>query len=484
MYRIMAIECDLNMEIVVRNYIFKDDKCFLSNTTYTLCSSNDTNISVLSKLFNDIELVEQCREHFVKQLLEKSCDHHTVNSSVKYKTPTVVQRYVYGFIAIFVVSALSLVGVLTLPILYKVSFKYILNLFTAIAVGTLLGDTMFHLIPFIFYRHNHNLNDYYHNHSSFLIPNYQWKMLLAVFILYIFYLLEVFLHWFAHYKHDHTSAHSHMNKPNEHTHYTQVDIDADIEHSHLHHNHTHHSLHQHLNSPSIYSNAKSFFNNTSSSCIPCIYSNEHHLTTNPFIEYNLKEKSSNEQNEQISLSQNMYTSQFSDEIDYIHPIVKQLKTMKSTGWIVLFGDSIHNFADGLAIGAAFSEDLMLGITTTIAVACHELPHELGDYAVLLQSGFSHSRALLWNFLSATTAIIGFFIGSIMSNNENVRQWIFAATIGMFLYIALADLLPTLLADEEIKFKHFLVVNIGFLFGITVMFLLALFEDQILRLSIR
>jgi len=64
---------------------------------------------------------------------------------------------------------------------------------------------------------------------------------------------------------------------------------------------------------------------------------------------------------------------------------------------------------------------------------------IGDYAVLLQSGFSHSRALLWNFLSATTAIIGFFIGSYTSNSEEARQWIFAATIGMFLYIALVDL---------------------------------------------
>ncbi|CAF2862303.1 unnamed protein product [Rotaria sp. Silwood2] len=404
---------------------------------------------------------------------------------MKHKTPTLIQRYVYGFIAVFIVSALSLVGVLTLPILYKISFKYVLNLFTAVAIGTLLGDAMFHLIPFIFSQHNHNLNDYDYDHSSFFIPSYQWKILLAVFILYIFYLLEVFLHWFAHYKHDHTSTHSHIhnhsNKTNELTHYTQINIDADLEHSHLYHNHTHHNLHQHLNSPSIYSNAKSFFNNTSSPCIPCIYPNEHNLTINPLIEYNLKDKSSNEQ---ISLSHQMYASQFSNEIDYIHPIIQQLKSIKCTGWMILFGDSIHNFADGLAIGAAFSEELILGITTTIAVACHEVPHELGDYAVLLQSGFSHSRALLWNFLSATTAIIGFFIGSIMSDNDNARQWIFAATIGMFLYIALADLLPTLLADGEIELKHFLVVNIGFLFGITIMFLLALFEDKILRLSTR
>ena len=64
---------------------------------------------------------------------------------------------------------------------------------------------------------------------------------------------------------------------------------------------------------------------------------------------------------------------------------------------------------------------------------------IGDYAVLLQSGFSHSRALLWNFLSATTAIVGFLIGTLISDTEVARQWIFAATIGMFLYIALVDL---------------------------------------------
>lgn len=129
---------------------------------------------------------------------------------------------------------------------------------------------------------------------------------------------------------------------------------------------------------------------------------------------------------------------------------------KATGWMIILGDGIHNFADGLAIGAAFSEDLMLGLTTTIAVGCHELPHEfgkyysifryfliilifLGDYAVLINSGFSHCSALFWNFISATTAFIGFFVGAAVSTNESTRQWIFAVTIGMFLYIALVDL---------------------------------------------
>jgi zinc transporter ZupT len=62
----------------------------------------------------------------------------------------------------------------------------------------------------------------------------------------------------------------------------------------------------------------------------------------------------------------------------------------------------------------------------------------GDYAVLIQSGFSHFRALVWNFISATTAFIGFFVGAAVSTNESTRQWIFTVTVGMFLYIALVD----------------------------------------------
>ncbi|CAF0781891.1 unnamed protein product [Adineta steineri] len=475
--------------------IFEDKLCSSTNTTYTLCSSVGSNITPISPSFNGVELIKECHEDFIKKILNESCDNDTKNTADKHETPTFIQRYVYGFIAVFLISALSLVGLLALPILYQVSFKYVLDLFTAIAVGTLFGDAMFHLIPFVMGRHQHNLNDHHHHHhdhdhdhSSFSIPDYQWKILLAVFILYLFYLLEVFLHWFAHYKHDHTSSHSHTHnhsiKNNEIFQYTRVNIDADVEHSHLHHNHTHHNLHQHLKTPSIYSNAKSHINNTSLPCTPCVFSNEQHIITNPFMKDHSKEKMLDNKSDQISIGTKAYNTQFSEDVDYINPILGQLKVIKSTGWMVLFGDGIHNFADGLVIAAAFSQNVKLGVVTTIAVACHELPHELGDYAILLQSGFSHCRALLWNFLSGTTAFIGFFIGSFMSDSENIRQWIFAATIGMFLYIALVDLLPTLLADGEFEFKRFLVVNIGFIFGITMMFLLALFEDKIMGLSFK
>ncbi|CAF1169072.1 unnamed protein product [Adineta ricciae] len=475
-----------------------DASCFQSSVKYTLCAAQGGSIIPNSAVFDEVELANECHEHFVETLLNKSCDHHTTHSEKEHRKPSFVQQYVYGFISVFIISALSLVGLLALPILYKISFKYVLNLFTAIAIGTLFGDAMFHLIPIVFGMHSHTLDDHHHHdhhnhdhshddhhHATDFVPSYQWKILLAVFILYLFYLLEVSLHWFAHYKHDRSSGHSHGHH-HSHTNaetcqYSRVQMDPDIEHSHLHHNHTHHNLHQHLKTPSIYSNAKSQMNNTSAPCTPCVYSNDQDLGTNPFIDQKSKGKLLDDQ---LSTSPKVCNSEYSASVDNMNPILRQLTAIKSTGWMVLFGDAIHNFADGLAIGAAFSQNEMLGLTTAIAVACHELPHELGDYAVLLKSGFSHCRALLWNFLSATTAIIGFFMSSWLSVDENTRQWIFAATIGMFLYIALVDLLPTLLTDGEIEPKEFFVVNIGFLFGISMMFLLAIFEDKIIHLAIK
>ncbi|CAF4291632.1 unnamed protein product, partial [Adineta steineri] len=112
---------------------------------------------------------------------------------------------------------------------------------------------------------------------------------------------------------------------------------------------------------------------------------------------------------------------------------------KSTGWMIIIGDGIHNVADGLAIGAAFAENTMFGLTTSIAIACHELPTELGEYMVLIESGFTIRQALLFNFISACTAIIGFFIGASIAQNEAARTWIFAVTAGTFAYIALVDL---------------------------------------------
>ena len=106
----------------------------------------------------------------------------------------------------------------------------------------------------------------------------------------------------------------------------------------------------------------------------------------------------------------------------------------------MFGDAVHNFADGLALGAAISQSLSLGISTTIALVFHEVPHELGDFFILLDTGMSWYAALGFNFVSALTAVIGFFVGvAIGVASEEANGWILALAAGVFLYISLVDL---------------------------------------------
>ncbi|XP_025081374.1 zinc transporter ZIP12-like [Pomacea canaliculata] len=151
---------------------------------------------------------------------------------------------------------------------------------------------------------------------------------------------------------------------------------------------------------------------------------------------------------------------------------------KALSVMIIMGDAVHNFADGLAIGAAFSSSVSVGIATSIAVFCHELPHELGDFAVLLRNGMSVKRALLWNFFSSLTAFIGLFVGLSVATSEEVQTWIFAITAGMFLYISLVDLLPQMVSDEVHNPVIFFTNNIGMLLGVFFMVIIAIFEERI------
>ena len=88
-----------------------------------------------------------------------------------------------------------------------------------------------------------------------------------------------------------------------------------------------------------------------------------------------------------------------------------LKTMKAAGWMIFIGDMLHNFIDGLTLGAAFTVSIGEGLRMTLPILCEEFPHELGDLAVLLSSGLSIGQALLVNFLAACSCYLGFFVGA-------------------------------------------------------------------------
>ncbi len=140
----------------------------------------------------------------------------------------------------------------------------------------------------------------------------------------------------------------------------------------------------------------------------------------------------------------------------------------------LFGDATHNLIDGLIIGASFIINIQLGIATTIAIALHEIPQEIGDFAVLVHGGFSRARALFVNFLTALTAILGGIISYFLSTvAEASMKYILPIAAGGFIYISASDLIPEL--RKETNIKKALINFVVFLFGIALMFAVKFIE---------
>lgn len=155
--------------------------------------------------------------------------------------------------------------------------------------------------------------------------------------------------------------------------------------------------------------------------------------------------------------------------------------LTTRAYVILLGDGVHNFVDGIAIGASFINSTKLGIITSIAVICHEVPHELGDLAVLIDSGLSMKMALALNMLSALTAFLGLFTSIVIGESPEMQLWLLAITAGMFLYVAWIDMLSHLKHDGSHK-DHWTVACFlqysGFCIGFLAIFALGWFEDEL------
>ena len=136
----------------------------------------------------------------------------------------------------------------------------------------------------------------------------------------------------------------------------------------------------------------------------------------------------------------------------------------SAGPLILIGDAFHNFVDGFVIAAAFLTSVPLGIAASLAVIAHEIPQEVGDFAILLENGYSRTRALVLNLLSSLATLPGaviayFFLGS----TREAVPFILALSAASFIYIAVADLVPSL--HRQIGLKAALMQFVLILAGI-------------------
>ena len=135
---------------------------------------------------------------------------------------------------------------------------------------------------------------------------------------------------------------------------------------------------------------------------------------------------------------------------------------KNSARLLLIGDAIHNFADGIVIATAFMIDPAIGVVTTIGVALHEIPQEIAEFSVLIRSGYTRTKALWYNLLSASTVIVGTVITYVFSGSLEGSIFILTGiAAGNLLYIATADLIPELRESHRGHFgQTFIATLIG------------------------
>src|SRR3989338_1842091 len=136
--------------------------------------------------------------------------------------------------------------------------------------------------------------------------------------------------------------------------------------------------------------------------------------------------------------------------------------------MILFGDGVHNFIDGLAIGASFLVSIPVGIATSLAVILHEIPHEIGDFAALIHGGLGKKQAIFYNFVSGLTAILGTLFALVLSQYiVGINNVLIPFAAANLIYIAGTNLIPEL--HKETQLKKSLIQIFTFILGIAIMY---------------
>jgi len=154
-------------------------------------------------------------------------------------------------------------------------------------------------------------------------------------------------------------------------------------------------------------------------------------------------------------------------IKWHHHHAREHPKIMPFSYLILVSDAVHNFIDGLIIAGSFATSFSVGMITTLAVALHEIPQEIGDFGILIYGGIKKIKALFLNFLSAITVVFGGVVGYFISETiENSIVFLLAFAAGSFIYVASSDLIPEI--KHEKSPRKSIIYFFVFLFGLGLM----------------
>nr|XP_040052668.1 metal cation symporter ZIP14 isoform X2 [Gasterosteus aculeatus aculeatus] len=338
--------------------------------------------------------------------------------------PTDAEVWGFSFLSVTVINAFSLTGVFIIPLLKTRYMKHALTFFIALAVGTLFSTAVLQLLPEAFGFDP--MVDFYVSKSAMVFAGF-----------YLFFFTEKVLRVLLKQRKG-NHGHSHYSPP-----------DGEVEEG---------------------EKEKLQQNGEASSLTPGkVEEGEGELMLSP-----AQTPQDSQSPDGGGRSAGCYWLKGATYAD-----------IGTLAWMITLSDGLHNFIDGLAIGASFTASVFQGVSTSVAILCEEFPHELGDFVILLNAGMSIQQALFFNFLSACCCYLGMGFG-ILAGNSFSPNWIFALAGGMFLYIALADMFPEMnevsREEEDAGGSSFLLTfaiqNAGLLTGFGIMLLLTMYSGQI------
>ncbi|CAK8671325.1 unnamed protein product [Clavelina lepadiformis] len=405
--------------------------------------------------------------------------------------------------SVAIISALSVIGIIIVPLMSKSTFfNRFLSLLVSLAVGTLVGDALLHLLPHATGGHDHGAHDHGSESDE---KDTIMKNLVAVLGIYIFFVFESGMGLLRKYRRNKRKEQESKEKtiPSPRSDdclivqgHESVDpflVDSKIKSPNQVDTFVVESPHD--SGLSLSNGAVLKFPNASEQ-IEVKLQSSNGTRTPPFpldldvcenghaSEASTDSPSSCQQHHAIETAHVLVRHHHHQDHHHHHPDLYKAQGVKDLAWMIIMGDGLHNFSDGLAIGAAFSSSIAAGLSTSLAIFCHELPHELGDFAILIDAGMSIKKALLYNGMCACLAFVGAIIGLVIGEySVTVKLWILAITAGGFLYVGLVDMLSQMLQHcaEEDGLSRFIFQNVGFLGGVAIMLLIALYEDSFMSI---